>query len=155
MIVIRMCSVFCLVLIASQCNALATESLSQPWTSPPFLNLRLSRTRPIDNSQADPSKAIIPVPMRYPPNPAYTEWAAQSLLPLIRKYRCIPNFAGWSMVGNNPFLSRYEMAAVLWACTSFLEGHPIEKADRSIFQALETELEAELIILKERVDALE
>ena len=77
-----------------------------------------------------------------------TDWAYQALKNLVETYGCVAGYPNGTFRGNNP-ISRYEAAALLNACLD-----NISQATDEV-RALIREFEAELAVLKGRVDGLE
>lgn len=77
-----------------------------------------------------------------------TDWAYQALSTLVSRYGCVAGFPDGTFQGGRP-LSRYEAAALLNACLDRVS----EVTDE--LKRLMREFEAELALLRGRVDGLE
>ena len=77
-----------------------------------------------------------------------TDWAYQALKNLVESYGCVAGYPDGTFRGNRP-ISRYEAAALLNACLDNISQVTDE------IRALIREFEAELAVLKGRVDGLE
>jgi len=77
-----------------------------------------------------------------------TDWAYQALKNLVESYGCVAGYPDGTFRGNRP-ISRYEAAALLNACLDSISQVTDE------IRALIREFEAELAVLKGRVDGLE
>ncbi|MGB5714806.1 MAG: iron uptake porin [Waterburya sp.] len=88
-----------------------------------------------------------------------TDWAYEALRSLVDRYGCIAGFPNQTYRGNQS-LSRYEFAAGLNSCLNQIERLIASKVtvvqeDLDVLNRLAQEFEAELAILRGRVDELE
>jgi hypothetical protein len=83
-----------------------------------------------------------------------TDWAFQALQSLVERYGCIAGYPDGTFRGNRS-ATRYELAAALNACLDNISDKFATKEDLEAVKALQEEFQAELAILRGRVDGLE
>ena len=90
-----------------------------------------------------------------------SDWAFQALQSLVERYGCIAGYTNGTFKGNRA-LSRYEFAAGLNACLDQVNkliasttSNLVVKTDLETIQRLNQEFNAELTVLRERLDAIE
>jgi len=90
-----------------------------------------------------------------------SDWAFQALQSLVERYGCIAGYTNGTFKGNRA-LSRYEFAAGLNACLDQINkliasttSNLVVKTDLETIQRLNEEFNAELTVLRGRLDAIE